>query len=128
MQFRDYNPNSPMDVREFAQEIKRLTSSGPIGAAQAERKIEELMKIDTGRILVKRARLTGKIATEAYGISFTNAKIYTDDNPGQVAIELGTHAFATGQDLYAGSGESGGLGSNLVTHELTHVIQQGGMK
>ena len=85
---RSYSPNMPSDVREFAQEIARLTASGPVGAEQAARMIAEAKLTEDGRQLVANARHQARISAEMFGLNFSNVKIYSDDNPNQLQRDL----------------------------------------
>ncbi|MGB5969455.1 MAG: DUF4157 domain-containing protein, partial [Spirulinaceae cyanobacterium] len=66
---------------------------------------------------------------EAFGANFSGVKVHTDGNANQLNRSLHSRAFATGQDIFFQQGEynpeSEG-GQELIAHELTHVVQQGG--
>ena len=60
---------------------------------------------------------------------FRNVRIHTDDHAGRLAAQLGARAFTIGRDIYFGRGQfqpDRPEGWELVAHELTHTIQQGG--
>ena len=124
---RNYDPNKPSDVRQFTQEIARLTAAGPIGAAQAERCIQELAKTASGKLLLRRARLSAQVDAEALGISFKNMKVHTDANADNFGKAVSAQAFATGQEIFFSEGQTGAKSSGaaeVLAHELTHVVQQ----
>ena len=123
---RTYSPNMPSDVREFAQEIARLTASGPVGAEQAARMIAEAKLTDEGRQLVGNARHQARISAEMFGLNFANVKIYSDDNPYQLQRDLQIQAMSAQPIATSSSGDvsPSTTARDMVTHELTHVVQQ----
>ncbi len=66
---------------------------------------------------------------EAFGADFSRVKVHTDGNANQLNRSLHSRAFATGQDIFFKQGEynpDNESGQELIAHELTHVVQQGG--
>ena len=64
-----------------------------------------------------------------FGQSFSNVRIHTDANAGNLSRDLNARAFTIGQDIAFGAAEyrPGTLvGDALIAHELAHVVQQGG--
>lgn len=64
-----------------------------------------------------------------FGHDFGQVRIHTDGEAARMAKELSAEAFTTGNDVYFAAGRyapetPGGL--RLLTHELTHVVQQSG--
>lgn len=58
------------------------------------------------------------------GVDFSGVRVHSDPLAQQATDAMGARAFAYGNDVFLGPGESGGdLG--LMAHELTHVVQQG---
>lgn len=68
---------------------------------------------------------------QAFGTDFSGVRVHTDAQSDNLNRSIRARAFTTGQDLFFRQGEynpgSKG-GSELVAHELTHVVQQGGGK
>ena len=66
---------------------------------------------------------------QAMGADFSGVKVHTDDQADQLNRSIQARAFTTGQDVFFRQGEynpgSRG-GQELLAHELTHVVQQGG--
>ncbi|MEO1763518.1 MAG: DUF4157 domain-containing protein [Cyanobacteria bacterium J06629_18] len=66
---------------------------------------------------------------QAFGADFSGVKVHTDGQADVLNRSLNSRAFATGQDIFFKQGEyqpgSRG-GQELLAHELTHVVQQGG--
>ncbi|MDY6901646.1 MAG: DUF4157 domain-containing protein [Cyanobacteriota bacterium] len=65
----------------------------------------------------------------AMGADFSGVKVHTDAKADQLNQSIQAKAFTTGQDVFFRQGEynpqSQG-GQELIAHELTHVVQQGG--
>ena len=60
---------------------------------------------------------------------FSGVRIHTDEHAAHLAAQLGARAFTIGRDIYFAKGEfrpDRPEGWELVAHELTHTIQQGG--
>jgi len=65
----------------------------------------------------------------AMGADFSRVKIHTDTQSDQLNESIQAKAFTTGQDVFfrKGAYEPGSRGGQeLIAHELTHVVQQGG--
>lgn len=63
------------------------------------------------------------------GYDFSGVRVHTDSESDQLNKSLGAKAFTTGSDIYfsANSYNPGtSEGQELIHHELTHVVQQGG--
>jgi Domain of unknown function (DUF4157) len=74
---------------------------------------------------------TRTVLEPKFGHSFENVRVFADSQADQLAREYQARAFTVGQDMYFRDGEydpssPGGLG--LLTHELTHTIQQRGAR
>jgi hypothetical protein len=65
----------------------------------------------------------------AMGADFSEVKIHTDTKSDQINQSIQAKAFTTGSDVFfrQGAYEPGSYkGQELIAHELTHVVQQGG--
>ncbi|HLP65748.1 DUF4157 domain-containing protein [Flavobacterium sp.] len=75
--------------------------------------------------------LSGSVKNEmesGFGADFSNVKIHNDSNAVQMNKELGSQAFASGNDIYFNEGKynpNSKDGKHLLAHELTHTVQQG---
>lgn len=71
------------------------------------------------------------IAAKAGGVmgqDFSGVKVHTDSQSDQLNQQLGARAFTTGSDIFFREGEynpTSSDGQRLISHELTHVVQQG---
>jgi hypothetical protein len=68
-------------------------------------------------------------AGEAMGQDFSGVNVHTDNEADELSRGLGAKAFTTGSDIFFQSGEynpGSSEGQQLLAHELTHVVQQGG--
>jgi hypothetical protein len=66
----------------------------------------------------------------AYGDSFHDVRVHTDQLAGALARSVQARAFTTGADIYFASGEyrpASPSGRELIAHELAHVVQQRGV-
>ncbi len=63
-----------------------------------------------------------------FGTDFSNVRVHNDDTAVQMNKELGSQAFASGNDIYFNEGKynpGSKDGQHLLAHELTHTLQQG---
>ncbi len=66
---------------------------------------------------------------QAFGFDFSRVKIHADGQADQLNRSIQAKAFTTGQDVFfrQGAYDPGSRGGQeLIAHELTHVVQQGG--
>jgi len=66
---------------------------------------------------------------QAFGTDFSGVRVHNDANADALSQSLQARAFTTGQDIFFRSGEynpASSAGQQLLAHELTHTIQQGG--
>jgi hypothetical protein len=113
----DYNPDDPIDVREFSRAIADMYKSGPAGVNQANRKIEELSKTDKGRKLLQKTQIRAKLAAEAFKVDLSSVKVHG----GSVGGALGASAFTSGSSVHFSNSSKA---SETLGHELAHVVQQ----
>ncbi len=63
------------------------------------------------------------------GFDFSQVRIHNDSQAVQMNQQLGARAFTHGSDIYFGAGQynpGSNEGKRLLSHELTHVVQQSG--
>jgi hypothetical protein len=66
---------------------------------------------------------------QAIGADFSGVRVHTDQDSDTLNRSLSARAFTTGNDIFFKQGEynpSSTEGQKLITHELTHTIQQNG--
>jgi hypothetical protein len=66
---------------------------------------------------------------QAMGADFSDVKVHTDSQSDQLNQSIQAKAFTTGKDVFFRQGEydpGSSSGQELIAHELTHVVQQGG--
>lgn len=64
-----------------------------------------------------------------FGASFANVRIHTGETAARQSAEINAHAFTVGEHVFFGRGKfqpESASGRELIAHELTHTIQQGG--
>jgi hypothetical protein len=77
-------------------------------------------------------KLDSSIAEKAGGVmgqDFSDVNVHTDKESDSLNRQLGAKAFTTGNDIFFQSGAydpGSSAGQELISHELTHVVQQGG--
>jgi hypothetical protein len=67
-------------------------------------------------------------AGQTMGQDFSDVTVHTDSKADELSNQLGAKAFTTGKDIFFRQGEydpAGSSGQHLISHELTHVAQQG---
>ncbi|EOR94492.1 hypothetical protein ADIARSV_2338 [Arcticibacter svalbardensis MN12-7] len=72
---------------------------------------------------------TQTFMSSRFGSDFSNVNIHTDSNAVQLSRELNAKAFTVGNDIYFNQSQyqpQSSEGKQLLAHELTHTIQQGG--
>lgn len=122
---KKYDGNKAIDVREFAEEIARLTKSGPAGANQARRAIEQLSHDPNGKKLLAGAAKQAHLVRQSAGASLSDVRVHTGSNIANAGNQLGAAAFTTGSHVAFETGGPSTSGSErLLAHELTHAVQQ----
>jgi len=67
---------------------------------------------------------------ERFGYNFSDVRLHTDSYAARKSNELNAEAFTIGRDVFFNAGRhnpSSIEGKRLLAHELTHVVQQGGI-
>ncbi len=67
----------------------------------------------------------------AFGHDFSKVRVHADGESQELNDHIGARAFTTGSDIFFRQGEytpHSPNGQELLAHELTHVVQQGGMR
>jgi hypothetical protein len=65
----------------------------------------------------------------AFSANFGDVRVHTNDKASRLNESLNSRAFTTGKDVFFRQGEyrpGSSAGRELLAHELTHVVQQGG--
>ena len=110
--------------------IQRRTSLAQVGleggALDAETDAEIRREQGGGQSLsddVRRAMESG------FGADFSGVRVHADATADHLNRRIQSKAFTTGNDIFFGDGHyrpSSSAGKQLLAHELTHVVQQGG--
>ena len=113
----------------LAQTKLAIACSGGENEAQVNPSVEQ--DIQQARVSGGQA-LDGKVRTQmesAMGADFGDVRVHTGAKANALNHSLNARAFATGQDIFFRNGEyrpGSSAGRELLAHELTHVVQQGG--
>jgi len=98
-------------------ETNHQNSNADVDIATAE---SAMSRSGTGSPLNPSLRMQ---AEESFGSDFSSVRVHTDASADEAARALNARAFAQGSDLYLARGESP-TDQWLMSHELTHVVQQ----
>jgi hypothetical protein len=74
---------------------------------------------------------TNQFMGNAFGADFSDVSIHTDRNAMKMNRQLGARAFTYGNNIFFNEGEynpESPKGKNLLAHELTHTLQQQGIR
>lgn len=66
-----------------------------------------------------------------FGADFSSVRVHTDERANETAKSIGAKAFTHGRDIAFASGQyspGSSEGQHLLAHELTHVVQQSGLR
>jgi hypothetical protein len=114
---------APSTLRREAHAADEVAQPDVV-APDIEARIDALR--GTGRPLPAEVR---EDMEQRFGHDFSRVGIHTDDEADALCRRLHARAFAVGQDLFFAHGEFAPqtpAGRELLAHELTHVVQQGG--
>jgi hypothetical protein len=110
-----------------AATVRLMSAAGPAGGpvpSDVETGIEAARGGGSALDSVVRARME-----QGFGSDFSGVRVHAGSEAASLSGALGARAFTTGQDVFFGAGQydpgSSG-GRELLAHELTHVVQQGG--
>jgi hypothetical protein len=120
--------SGPVDARRISR-VSNLEAA-PIGAAGGELEAAD-------EATVNRARLGGAALPADFrarvepvmGADFSRVRVHTGPVAAQLNRSFGASAFTIGSDIFFRDGPPDvrtSEGAHLVSHELTHTIQQGG--
>jgi hypothetical protein len=73
---------------------------------------------------------TRETMESGFGASFSNVRVHTDSSANSLNRQLSAKAFTTGSDIFFSDGAyqpGSSEGKSLLSHELTHVVQQRSM-
>lgn len=111
----------------YLQRIVELSRKGN-DPAEVEEGVEQTIqsKRGGGRAMDNRVRQQMEMG---FGRDFSGVRVHTDSDADGLNKNLSARAFTTGSDIFFRSGEyqpGNSSGRELLAHELTHVVQQGG--
>ncbi|OXB20689.1 hypothetical protein B0A80_18370 [Flavobacterium tructae] len=114
-----------VQTKEEEQEIQKSaeTETSPTNTASLESKLQSSKGGGSPM-----ANTTQNQMESGFGANFSKVRIHNDSNAVQMNKELGSQAFANGNDVYFNEGKynpDSQEGKHLLAHELTHTIQQG---
>jgi hypothetical protein len=99
-----------------------------LGGGEASTDLESSIQSARGSGQSLDAGLQAKMG-QAMGADFSGVKVHTDSQSDQLNQSIQAKAFTTGQDVFfrqEAYKPNSRSGQELIAHELTHVVQQGG--
>ena len=109
-----------------AVETARMGPEGGTLSGHVATRIEELQ----GRGSALRPEVRRSMES-AFGADFGDVRVHAGSESAMLNKQLGARAFTAGQDVFFRDGmpDTGSTdGKNLLAHELTHTLQQGGVR
>jgi len=114
--------------RYVVQEKPVAQSQIGFGGGQVSSETESAIRQEKGRGSPLDKSFRPKME-QAFGADFGKVRVHTDQRADQLSRSIQAQAFTTGRDIFFKQGEynpSSQRGRGLLTHELTHVVQQNG--
>ena len=115
-------------ISEYQSKKETINAKSDSGTLQAGSDLQQKLNTSkgSGRTLPEDIRSSFE---SALGADFSNVNIHTGTDAVEMNKELGAQAFTHGSDIYFNSGKydpTSSSGKQLLAHELTHTVQQGG--
>jgi|GEM_PF-1718704 len=98
------------------------------GGMEASPEVETAINQESGKGQSLPEALQGKME-DAFGEDFSNVRIHTGSKSAQLNRAIQAEAFTQGSDIFFNQGAynpNSRSGQELLAHELSHVVQQGG--
>lgn len=124
--------STPADAAEREADAIAGQVAGPAGAVPAMAPDEAAVGSAVGAALRGGQPLPADVRARAearLGYDFSQVRVHTDGSAAAAAHAVGAHAYAYGRDIVFGANRyapASADGQRLLTHELVHVVQQGG--
>jgi hypothetical protein len=122
---------SAMEEEDEELQMKSLVQRREnLGGGEASTDLESSIQSARGSGQSLDTSLQAKMG-QAMGADFSDVKVHTDSQSDQLNQSIQAKAFTTGKDVFFRQGAydpSSQGGQELIAHELTHVVQQGGQK
>ncbi|WP_317932305.1 DUF4157 domain-containing protein [Halioxenophilus sp. WMMB6] len=111
-------------VTEEQEPVQRKAEGNPDVASNVSANIRSSMS--SGQPLPLSVR---QFMEPRFNADFSNVRVHTDDNAAGLNRQVNAKAFAVNNHVFFGKGQyqpDSDQGKELIAHELTHTIQQGG--
>ncbi len=119
---------SNADNEEMLQRSASNTIGNKANTSENDLSIEQNLASSKGRGQQMPAEIRNQMES-VFDADFSQVNIHTDKQSGDMNRQLNAKAFAHGRDIYFGEDNynpDSHQGKHLLTHELTHVVQQTG--
>ena len=115
-------------MQAIEDEEEMLLPKSDLGGSFASPEIHQQINSSkgNGRSLIPE---TNHFMSNAFGSDFSGVKVHTDSNAVEMNQQLNARAFTYGNNIYFNKGQfnpASLTGKRLLSHELTHVVQQQG--
>jgi len=120
--------SQPIEEEEEELQPKRIQKEGWRGSAEASSGIESKINQSRGSGQPLQSN-TRSFMESHFGSDFGSVKVHSDSTSVQMNRELKSQAFTVGNNIFFNSGHynpGSSKGKHLLSHELTHVLQQNG--
>jgi hypothetical protein len=122
----------PTETRPVASRIQRAATTGDIGVngGDVDASTERIMRSEKSKGAALPADSRSKMEG-AFGADFGNIRVHAGAQAADLNNRIQAKAFTTGNNIFFRDGlpdTNTSDGQNLLAHELTHTIQQGGGK
>ncbi len=115
-------------LAEPEEEESLLQRAGGAAGFAASNDVEQRIQESRGQGAALAAE-TRAFMEPRFGADFSQVSLHTDAQADQLNRQLSARAFTTGRDIFFRQGAytpGSAAGKQLLAHELTHVVQQGG--
>jgi hypothetical protein len=116
-------PQVQRQVEEEEEIQTKVTGTQSTGLGPLEESINEARSVGQPLEETTRAALEPH-----FGYDFNEVRVHTGTEADRLSRQLGAEAFTTGKDIFFREGAyqpDSDSGRQLISHELTHVVQQG---
>ena len=123
-------PNAPLtEEDQLPVQLKPIAQrQSPTGGFEANDEIAERIQAQQGGGAALPDE-TREFMETRIGADFSGVRVHTGREAAQLSRDLSAQAFTQGNNIFFGEAQyapQGSSGKQLLAHELTHVVQQGG--
>lgn len=128
MQMKRAGDQTGLEVQRQEEEEEMIQSKAVSRAPEVSEDLEARIKGEEGKGEPIPDTLRASLEPH-FGRDFSEARVHTDAEADSMSQQLGARAFTHGNDIFFREGDyrpESDEGKRLLSHEMTHVVQQGG--